>query len=69
MSDAATTPPLEGLDSTASHEDRDERSDRNIPKAGPGHGDSRLTPEGRAALLALLENDDFGKYLDAVCSD
>ncbi len=69
MSDAATARPLEGQDAKASLEDRDERSDRNIPKAGPGNGDSRLTPEGRAALLALVENDDFGEYLDAVCSD
>lgn len=46
-----------------------EWSDHNIPKTGPGNGDSRLTPEGRAALLALVENDDFGKYLDDVCSD
>lgn len=69
MSDAATTPPLEGLDSTASHEGRDEMSDHNIPETGPGSGDSRLTPEGRAALLALVESDDFGEYLDAVCSD
>ena len=28
--------------------------DANIPKTGPGNGDSRLTPEGRAALLALV---------------
>ena len=34
-----------------------------------GQGDSRLTPEGRSALLALVENDEFGEYLDDVCSD
>lgn len=69
MSDAATPQPLEELDATASLEDRDEWSDDNIPRVGPGTGDSRLTPEGRAALLALVENDDLGEYLDAVCSD
>ena len=46
-----------------------ERPDHNIPNTGPGNGDSRLTPEGRAALLALVENDDFGDYLVDVCSD
>ena len=28
-------------------------------------GDSRLTPEGRAALLALIEDDGFADFLDA----
>ena len=69
MSDAAASLPLGDLDAAASSKDRDEWSDHNIPKAGPSNGDSRLTPEGRAALLALVENDDLGKYLDDVCSD
>ena len=58
-----------GLDAQVSPENREEWSDHNIPKTGPGAGDSRLTPEGRAALLALVENDDFGEYLDDVCGD
>lgn len=28
-------------------------------------GDSRLTPEGRAALLALVEGDELAETLDA----
>ena len=28
-------------------------------------GDSRLTPEGRAALLALVEGDELAEALDA----
>ena len=69
MSDVAASSPVEEMVAVASSKDRDEWSDHNIPKAGPGNGDSRLTPEGRAALLALVENDDLGKYLDDVCSD
>ena len=69
MSDVAASSPVEELDSAASPENREELSDHNIPNTGPGNGDSRLTPEGRAALLALVENDDLGKYLDDVCSD
>lgn len=56
-------------DGAALPESWEEWSDHSIPKTGPGNGDSRLTPEGSAALLALVENDDFGKYLDDVCSD
>ncbi|MCY3889470.1 MAG: hypothetical protein OXG50_06190 [bacterium] len=69
MSDIAASLPVEVLDAAASSQDREEWSDHNIPKTGPGYGDSRLTPEGRAALLALVENDDLGRYLDDVCSD
>lgn len=69
MSDTTASLTSKELDGQVSPEDRDEWSDHNIPKAGPGNGDSRLTPEGRAALLALVENDDFGEYLDDVCSD
>ena len=69
VSDAASSAPAEESSAALSPEDREEWSDHNIPKTGPGNGDSRLTPEGRAALLALVENDDFGKYLDDVCSD
>lgn len=58
MSDAAALP-----------ESREEWAGHNIPKTGPGNGDSRLTPDGRAALLALVENDEYGEYLDNVCSD
>lgn len=69
MRDAAATRSVEGLGPSASPRDREEWSDHNVLEAGPGNGDSRLTPEGRAALLALVENDDYGKYLDDVCSD
>ncbi|MYB10041.1 MAG: hypothetical protein F4Y28_08685 [Acidimicrobiia bacterium] len=69
MSDVAASSPVDELDAAASSEDREEWSDHNIPKAGPGNGDSRLTPDGRAALLALVENDDLGKFLNDVCSD
>lgn len=67
--DAAPSVPAEKPSTALSPEDREGWSDHNIPKTGPGNGDSRLTPEGRAALLALVENDDFGRYLDDVCSD
>jgi len=56
-------------DGGAPHESREEWSDHNISNAGPGNGDSRLTLKGRAALLALVENDDLGNYLVDVCSD
>ena len=69
MTDAEATRSVEGLGPCASPRGREEWSDHNIPKAGPGNGDSRLTPEGRVALLALVEDDDFGRYLDDVCSD
>ena len=69
VSDAAASLPVEDLDAAVSSDDREEWSDHNIPKTGPGNGDSRLTPEGRAALLALVANDDLGKYLVDVCSD
>lgn len=69
MSDTTASLPSKELDGQVSPEDREEWSDHNIPKTSPGNGDSRLTPEGRAALLALVENDDFGEYLDAVCND
>lgn len=32
-------------------------------------GDPRLSPEGRAAILALTGDDALGKYLDEACSD
>ena len=32
-------------------------------------GDPRLSPEGRAAILALTADDAYGEYLDEVCSD
>ena len=69
MVDAAATRSVKGLGPSVSPRGRDERLDHNIPKTGLGNGDSRLTPEGRAALLALVEDDDFGRYLDDVCSD
>ncbi len=39
------------------------------PPRGPGYGDSRLTDESRAALLALIDGDDLASYLDEVCGD
>lgn len=69
MSDVKAPSSVEELDSAASPENREEWSDHNIPKTGPGNGDSRLTSEGRAALFVLVENDDLGEYLDDVCSD
>ena len=69
MTDAAATRSVEGLGPSGSPRGRDERLDHNIPMTGPGNGDSRLTTEGRAALLALVEDDDFGRYIDDVCSD
>ena len=52
--------------------------DSNDPSpAGEGHartlqqqtgGDPRLSPEGRAAILALTADDAYGNYLDEVCS-
>ena len=32
----------------------------------PGEGDPRLTPEGREALLALIEDDALAEMLDDI---
>lgn len=57
----------------AQRESKDQAASTNVgeiaPKADPDPGDSRLTDEDRAALLALIDGDDLALFLDDVCGD
>ena len=42
---------------------------QGTPEESLVSGDPRLSPETKAILLELVEDDEFASYLDEFCSD